>query len=93
MSLIINPKYTESIPSLSKEEYEALKDDISKRGLSYLNLLSRRKYLEMLKTTVEESLKVIGYDFDRDVLVQHELEIGNDNDHMAAPPRGMVGLD
>ena len=41
MSLIINPKYSESIPSLSKEEYEALKDDISKRGLSYPIIINK----------------------------------------------------
>jgi hypothetical protein len=40
MSSIINSKYSESIPSLSKE-YEALKDNISKRGLSYPIIINK----------------------------------------------------
>ena len=55
-------------------------------------MLSRRKYLEILKATTEETLKVMGYDFDRDILAQCKLEIGNDDSHLSTSPRGMVGL-
>jgi DNA polymerase elongation subunit (family B) len=42
-------------------------------GTSNPNLLSKRKYLEMLRTTVEESLKLMGLDFNKDVLGQRSL--------------------
>lgn len=48
-------------------------DIVAGGGTSNTNLLSRRKYLEMLKTTVEDSLKVMGYDFDRDILGQRKI--------------------
>jgi DNA polymerase I len=49
------------------------KSDIAGGGTSNPNLISRRKYLEMLRTTVEDSLKVMGYDFDRDILGQQKF--------------------
>ena len=44
-------------------------DIVAGGGTSNPNLISRRKYLEMLRSTVEDSLKVIEYDFDRNILV------------------------
>ena len=37
-------------------------------GTSNIGLINRRKYLEMLKTTMEDSLKLMGYDYIRDVV-------------------------
>jgi len=48
-------------------------DIVAGGGTSNPNLISRKKYLEMLKTTVEDSLKVMGYDFDRDILGQRKI--------------------
>jgi hypothetical protein len=45
-----------------------MQDTIIKYLTSNPNLISRRKYFEMLRTTVEDSLEVMGYDFDKDVL-------------------------
>lgn len=39
------------------------KSDVTGGGTSNPNLISRRKYLEMLRTTVEDSLRVMGYDY------------------------------
>jgi DNA polymerase elongation subunit (family B) len=50
------------------------KSDIVAGGAtSNPNLISRSKYLEMLRTTVEDSLRVMGYDFDFDVVGQKKL--------------------
>ena len=48
-------------------------DIVAGGGTSNPSLLGRRKYLEMLKSTVEDSLKVMGYDFDGDILGQHKI--------------------
>ncbi len=44
------------------------KSDVIGGGTSNPNLISRRKYLDMLRTTVEDSLKVMGYDFLHDIV-------------------------
>lgn len=44
------------------------KSDIAGGGTSNSNLISSIKYLEMLRTITEESLKTIGYNFLRDVV-------------------------
>ena len=49
------------------------KSDISGGGTSKSNLINPRKYLEILKTTVEDSLKVMGYDYVRDIVGQKKL--------------------
>jgi len=43
-------------------------------GSSNPNLVSRRKYLEMLRTTVEDSLKVMGYDYFQDIVGYRKLD-------------------
>jgi DNA polymerase elongation subunit (family B) len=42
-------------------------------GTSKPNLMSRKKYLEMLETAAEDALKVMGYDYKRDILVCRKL--------------------
>lgn len=42
-------------------------------GTSNIDFLSRQKYLQMLRTAVEKSLGVMGYDFDRDILGQQRF--------------------
>lgn len=42
-------------------------------GTSNSNLISWRKYLEMLRTIFDDSLKVMGFDFNRDILGQKIL--------------------
>jgi len=44
------------------------KSDISGGGTSRVDLISRRKYLEMLRTTVEDSLKIMGYDYIQNIV-------------------------
>jgi DNA polymerase, archaea type len=44
------------------------KSDIIGGGTSNPNLISRRKYLEMLKTTVQDNLKLMGYNFLQDIV-------------------------
>jgi DNA polymerase, archaea type len=44
------------------------KSDIIGGGTSNPNLISRRKYLEILKTTMEDNLKVMGYTFLQDIM-------------------------
>jgi DNA polymerase elongation subunit (family B) len=44
------------------------KSNITGGGTSNPNLISRKKYLVMLKTATEDSLKMMGYDFTRDSL-------------------------
>jgi len=48
-------------------------DIVAGGGTSNPNLISRSKYLEMLRTIVEDSLKIMGYDFDRDILGQRNI--------------------
>ena len=48
-------------------------DIVAGGGTSNPNLLSRRKYLEILRATVEDSLKVMGYNFDRNILGQRNV--------------------
>ena len=55
------------------------KSDIAGGGTSNLNLISRKKYLEILRTTVQDSLKVMGYDFDRDILGQRKIHYYQNN--------------
>lgn len=53
---------------------EYYKSDIVAGGdTSNPTLISRRKYLEMLKLTVENSLKVMERYFDRDILGQRNI--------------------
>ena len=49
------------------------KSDIVGGNSSNPNLLSRRKYLEMLRTTVEDGLKLMGHDYLRDVVEIKDL--------------------
>ena len=49
-------------------------DIVAGGGTSNYNLLSRKKYLEMLRTTMEDSLKVMGYDYLRDVVGLESLD-------------------
>jgi len=49
------------------------KSDIAGGGTSNPNLISRRKYLDMLRTTVEDGLQVMGYDFGRNILGQYRI--------------------
>ena len=44
-------------------------------GSSSPNLLSSKKYLEMLKATVKDSLKLLGYDYDSDIAGQQRIKI------------------
>jgi len=44
------------------------KSDISGGGSSNIDLISTRKYLEILRTTVEDSLKLMGYDYLQDIV-------------------------
>jgi hypothetical protein len=46
------------------------------QGHSNPSFLSRTKYLEMLKSTFEEQLKVLGYDFTKDVVGVTSLVAG-----------------
>jgi DNA polymerase elongation subunit (family B) len=48
-------------------------DIVAGGGTSNPNLISRRKYLEMLRSTVEDSLKIMGYDYGRDIEGQKKL--------------------
>ena len=48
-------------------------DIVAGGGTSNPNLLSRRKYLEMLRSTVEDSLNIMGYNFDRSILGQRNI--------------------
>jgi hypothetical protein len=58
----------------SKHTIEYYKSDIvAGGGTSNPNLISRKKYLKMLMTTVKDSLRVMGYDFERDILGQHNI--------------------
>ena len=50
------------------------KSDIAGGGTSNPNLISRRKYLEMLRTTVEDSLKIMGYDYMKDIVGCKKLD-------------------
>jgi DNA polymerase elongation subunit (family B) len=43
-------------------------DIVAGGGTSNPNLISRGKYLEMLRSTVEDGLNVMGYNFDRNIL-------------------------
>ena len=38
-------------------------------------MLSQRKYLEMLTNTIKDSLEVMGYNFDKDVVGQKETTL------------------
>jgi DNA polymerase elongation subunit (family B) len=49
-------------------------DIVTGGGTSNPNLISRRKYLEMLRSTVEDSLNVMGYNFDRSILGQRNIQ-------------------
>ena len=49
-------------------------DIVAGGGTSNPNLLSRRKYLEMLRTTVEDSLKVMGYDYMKEIVGYRKLD-------------------
>jgi DNA polymerase I len=49
-------------------------DIVSGGGTSNPSLLSRRKYLEMLRTTVEDSLKIMGYDYMKDIVGCKKLD-------------------
>jgi hypothetical protein len=49
------------------------KSDIKGGGSSNPNLTTRRKYLEMLRTTFADSLQLMGYDFNKDILGQQIL--------------------
>lgn len=42
-------------------------------GTSNIDLLSRKKYLEMLRTALEESLRLMGYDFMKDIIGYRRL--------------------
>lgn len=44
------------------------KSDVAGGGTSNFNFMSRKKYLEMLKTATEDIIKIMGYDFTTDVL-------------------------
>jgi hypothetical protein len=58
----------------SKDTIEYYKSDIvAGGGTSNPNLISRKKYLKMLMTTVEDSLRVMGDDFERDILGQRNI--------------------
>lgn len=48
-------------------------DIVAGGGTSNPNLISRGKYLEMLRATVEDSLNVMGYNFDRNILGQRNI--------------------
>ena len=50
------------------------KSEIAGGGTSNPNLISRKKYLEMLWTTVEDSLKIMEYDFDRYIVGYRRLD-------------------
>jgi hypothetical protein len=43
-------------------------------GTSNFNLSSRKKYLEMLRATMEDSLKAMGYDYLRDIVGLQNLD-------------------
>jgi hypothetical protein len=49
-------------------------DIVTGGGTSNPNLISRRKYLEMLRSTVEDILNVMGYNFDRSILGQRNIQ-------------------
>lgn len=55
----------------TKKYYKS--DIVSGGGTSNFNLISRKKYLEMLKTTIEDSLKLMGYDYNREIVSQQKL--------------------
>jgi DNA polymerase, archaea type len=62
----------------------------NKEGYS-LNLqeISVRKYKIMLWKTVRDILEISGYDI---ATIEQELILNNKDDHMAKPPRGVVGM-
>ena len=49
------------------------KSTIKGQGHSNPSFLSRTKYLEMLRSTFEEQLKVLGYDFMNDVVGRYKV--------------------
>ncbi|HEX9319022.1 MAG TPA: DNA polymerase domain-containing protein [Nitrososphaeraceae archaeon] len=49
------------------------KSNVVGGGSSNSNLISRKKYFEMLRTAMEDSLKVMGCDFDREILGQRSI--------------------
>ena len=53
-----------------KKHYIGISQDES---TSSPNLISRRKYLKMLRTAVQDGLKAMGYDFDGDILGQYKI--------------------
>lgn len=83
LTLVKNPKqYSKnSLQRLLGNELEAdegdsikyYKSDIIGGGTSNPRLISRRKYLEMLRTTVGDSIQAMGYDFDKDIVGEKRL--------------------
>jgi hypothetical protein len=49
------------------------KSDIAGGGTSNPNLISGRKYLQMLRTATEDSLNAMGYNFLRDVVKINDI--------------------
>ena len=74
-----------SVQSIVGTESEAKAGDIityyksykQGRGTSNIELLSTKKYLEMLRTAVEDSLAVMGYEFDKDILGRQKIPVKN----------------
>ena len=56
-------------------------DIVAGGGTPNPNLLSRRKYLEMLRTTLEDSLKIMGYDYMKDIVGFRKL-VDSGNQHI-----------
>jgi len=48
-------------------------DIVAGGGTSNPNLISRRKYMEMFRSTIEDSLNVMGYSFERDIVGQRNI--------------------
>lgn len=53
------------------------KSDVKGGGTSNPNLISKTKYIEMLRITVEDILKLMGYDYNREIVSQHKLISSN----------------
>lgn len=83
LTLVKNPdKYPESslqrivgseLGASQGDTINYYKSNTTGGGTASPNLINRRKYLEMLKTTVEDCLKLMGYDYYKDVVGQLKI--------------------